>query len=167
MAIISNKIKCKHCDDIIESTHVHDFKTCKCGTVSVDGGHEYLKRSFQSNDPNDDFEDLSLTLKPCPFCDGEAEVVIDKYEYTTEIYVQCNECFCKTDTYVNIRDRTDEECIKYAVEDWNRRVENKRVKQACEYLKKCLKNFDFDDGEEMTSLEGDIMSFLKDVAEDV
>ncbi len=41
------------------------------------------------------------------------------------------------------------------------------MKQACEYLKKCLKNFDFDDGEEMTSLEGDIMYFLKDVAEDV
>ena len=45
--IIHNKIKCNHCGDVIESFHVHDFKYCKCGRVSVDGGHEYCKRSFQ------------------------------------------------------------------------------------------------------------------------
>ena len=39
-----NKIKCKKCGDIIESTRTHDFKTCKCGAVSVDGGKDYLRR---------------------------------------------------------------------------------------------------------------------------
>jgi hypothetical protein len=42
--IIRNSIQCKFCDDVIESKHRHDFKTCKCGMVSVDGGHDYLRR---------------------------------------------------------------------------------------------------------------------------
>lgn len=44
--IIKNQIQCKYCGDIIESTHVHDFKWCSCGKVFVDGGHEYLRRGF-------------------------------------------------------------------------------------------------------------------------
>ena len=53
-----NKIKCKHCGDIIESTYTHDFKFCSCGKVSVDGGKSYLKRSFITS-PSDDFEELT------------------------------------------------------------------------------------------------------------
>ena len=56
--IIKNAARCVHCGDIIESTHVHDFKWCSCGTIAVDGGHSYLKRSFK-NSPAD-FEDLSV-----------------------------------------------------------------------------------------------------------
>lgn len=52
-----NAIKCNHCGDVIESTHVHDFKWCSCQTVAVDGGKEYCKRSFK-NSPND-YEDLA------------------------------------------------------------------------------------------------------------
>ena len=55
--IIVNKIKCNKCGDIIESTHRHDFKYCKCGAVAVDGGKSYLRRCF-TNSPND-FTDLS------------------------------------------------------------------------------------------------------------
>lgn len=52
-----NAIKCNHCGDVIESTHIHDFKWCSCQTVAVDGGKEYCKRSFK-NSPND-YEDLA------------------------------------------------------------------------------------------------------------
>lgn len=38
-----SKIKCDLCDDVIESKHRHDFKTCKCGACSVDGGDAYLR----------------------------------------------------------------------------------------------------------------------------
>ena len=31
--IISNKIKCKKCWDVIESTYRHDLKFCKCCAV--------------------------------------------------------------------------------------------------------------------------------------
>jgi hypothetical protein len=39
-----NRLKCKKCGDIIESMSVHDFVWCKCGTIFVDGGHEYYRR---------------------------------------------------------------------------------------------------------------------------
>lgn len=48
--IIVNKIKCKACGDIIESKTTHDFRTCKCGKVSVDGGKSYLKRLGKEED---------------------------------------------------------------------------------------------------------------------
>lgn len=57
--IITNKIRCKKCGDIIESKHVHDFKMCKCGACAVDGGHAYLRR--QGNP--DDWEELSETME--------------------------------------------------------------------------------------------------------
>lgn len=55
--ILVNKIKCKKCGDVIESITQHDFKYCKCSSVAVDGGKNYLKRNF-TNSPND-FIDLS------------------------------------------------------------------------------------------------------------
>lgn len=42
--ITVNKIRCRKCGDIIESKSVHDFRSCKCGSVAVDGGHNYLRR---------------------------------------------------------------------------------------------------------------------------
>ena len=44
MAILRNKAQCKVCEDIIESTHRHDFVRCKCGEIFVDGGIDYLRR---------------------------------------------------------------------------------------------------------------------------
>ena len=38
-----NRASCKACGDVIESTHVHDFRSCKCGKIFVDGGREYIR----------------------------------------------------------------------------------------------------------------------------
>ena len=54
--IKKNATRCKIYGDVIESKNTHDFVTCSCGNVSVDGGHEYLHRSFQSKDK---YEELS------------------------------------------------------------------------------------------------------------
>jgi hypothetical protein len=54
--IICNKAKCCKCGDIIESKHRHDFVSCKCGAIFVDGGHDYLRRGFKSFE---DIEELS------------------------------------------------------------------------------------------------------------
>lgn len=53
--ILVNKIRCKKCGDVIESKSVHDFKFCKCESVAVDGGHNYLRRLGEF----EDWEDLS------------------------------------------------------------------------------------------------------------
>lgn len=42
--IVSNQIKCNECGDVIYSTHIHDYRGCSCGAVSVDGGQSYLRR---------------------------------------------------------------------------------------------------------------------------
>ncbi len=57
--IKTNKIKCKKCGDIIESTYRHDFKYCKCGAVAVDGGKDYLRRL--GNDI--DYEEMSEIIE--------------------------------------------------------------------------------------------------------
>lgn len=48
--IISNKIKCKKCGDVIESKNINDYKRCSCGAVAVDGGKDYLKRIGNKED---------------------------------------------------------------------------------------------------------------------
>lgn len=42
--IIQNAVQCISCGDFIVSKHRHDFVTCTCGAISVDGGQEYLRR---------------------------------------------------------------------------------------------------------------------------
>lgn len=61
------KIKCLKCNDIIESLSVHDFKYCKCGACSIDGGNQYTR-------VGGDFEYIHWVYE-----DGhEEEIVIDK-----------------------------------------------------------------------------------------
>lgn len=58
--IVYNAIKCKECGQVIESKHRHDYVTCSCGACSVDGGHDYLKRAFKSDD---NYTELSETIE--------------------------------------------------------------------------------------------------------
>jgi hypothetical protein len=48
--ILRNIAKCRKCGDVIESLHRHDFKSCKCRAISVDGGRDYFKRSGNPED---------------------------------------------------------------------------------------------------------------------
>ena len=43
--IVQNAATCNKCDDFIVSKHRHDYVTCMCGNVSVDGGQAYLRRA--------------------------------------------------------------------------------------------------------------------------
>lgn len=42
--IVQNAVQCISCGDFIVSKHRHDYVTCSCGTISVDGGQSYLRR---------------------------------------------------------------------------------------------------------------------------
>ena len=59
MTILSNKVKCLKCGDIIESKHCHDFVFCSCGNIAVDGGTFYLKRAGKGID-DESYEELSV-----------------------------------------------------------------------------------------------------------
>jgi len=54
-----NRAKCKKCGDVIESEYRHDFVTCTCGAISVDGGKDYFKRVGNP----EDFEEMSAIVK--------------------------------------------------------------------------------------------------------
>lgn len=56
--VIRNSAACSHCGEEIVSSHVHDFVTCSCGGVSVDGGHDYLRRAW-----NVAYADTSITVE--------------------------------------------------------------------------------------------------------
>lgn len=36
-----NRAKCNLCGDVITSTYRHDFVSCSCGEIFVDGGNDY------------------------------------------------------------------------------------------------------------------------------
>lgn len=58
---IINKVRCKKCDDIIESKHRHDFVRCRCGSIYVDGGQDYQRCGWSGGDM-DDWIDFSYSV---------------------------------------------------------------------------------------------------------
>lgn len=53
-------VRCKGCGNVLVSRARHDFRTCDCGSISVDGGQtDYLKVSF---DPKIGYEHLEVDL---------------------------------------------------------------------------------------------------------
>ena len=55
MIITRNAARCRKCDTVVESTYRHDFVSCKCGAIFVDGGLEYLRAGGNP----EDFESLA------------------------------------------------------------------------------------------------------------
>ena len=50
MKIKANRAKCRQCGDVIESKYRHDFQSCSCGAIFVDGGTDYLRRGGKDID---------------------------------------------------------------------------------------------------------------------
>lgn len=71
---LCNKIRCPVCEEVIQSYHIHDFKFCKCGSVAIDGGNDYLRRISEIV-----WEELSV------LDDGIHETRRNNLAYTIEI----------------------------------------------------------------------------------
>lgn len=50
MINIENRAQCLVCGDVLESKHVHDFVSCTCGNLSIDGGLEHLSSQIVGDD---------------------------------------------------------------------------------------------------------------------
>lgn len=48
--IIRNAAQCARCGDVVESKYQHDFASCSCGAIFVDGGKEYLRAGGKLED---------------------------------------------------------------------------------------------------------------------
>lgn len=55
--VIRNRARCKVCGDIVESMYTHDYRSCCCGNLHVDGGHDYARRVCRGGE--DSYEELS------------------------------------------------------------------------------------------------------------
>ncbi len=79
-----NRIKCKKCNDIIESKYRHDFQQCQCGKVFCDGGQEYQRIGFDIIDNvirvlDDDSEE------PFESMPTSEEIIEDSYVETNQL----------------------------------------------------------------------------------
>lgn len=67
-----------------------------------------------------------MGLKPCPFCGGEADILINCGRYSYFAVVQCSMCSSSGKAYSAGADRDDEGRIRSAAirsaKAWNRRV---------------------------------------------
>jgi len=48
--ITKNAAKCLKCQEVIESKHRHDFKFCKCNSIFIDGGLDYVRFGGEKED---------------------------------------------------------------------------------------------------------------------
>ena len=48
------RVKCKLCGDVIQSLHRHDWKMCKCKSIFVDGGGDYLRTGWPDGKSRED-----------------------------------------------------------------------------------------------------------------
>ena len=61
--IVRNRAKCLVCGEILESRHRHDYKTCSCGGLSVDGGRDYISRAFREEGCFEELAEVKITGK--------------------------------------------------------------------------------------------------------
>ena len=60
--IVKNSCVCLNCKEEITSDYGHNFVTCKCGKVSIDGGHGYQRiLGFP-----EDYKITSITIENTP-----------------------------------------------------------------------------------------------------
>ena len=69
---MGTRVRCKECDNVIESKHRHDFMRCRCGNVFVDGGSDYLRLGFDPEHGPDSFEILDDPEMGVVRLEGEA-----------------------------------------------------------------------------------------------
>lgn len=80
-------VKCINCGDIIFSRCRHDFKSCFCGKISVDGGFDYCKISAEDLNQLLRMEvDLPLTKQElyddwnCPYLKNYGNLIERRYQ---------------------------------------------------------------------------------------
>lgn len=62
--MIKNKAKCLLCKETIESYHLYDYVTCKCGEISISGGMHKFEASAKNWDHFVRFDENGNEFKP-------------------------------------------------------------------------------------------------------
>ena len=89
--IVRNRAKCLLCRDVIESKSRHQFVTCTCAALYVDGGTAYLRRGATDLTQ---FEELSeVQPEPCT-CTHDRDVHTSLWREDALVTGPCQECPC-------------------------------------------------------------------------
>jgi hypothetical protein len=56
-------LECLKCGDRIYSRARHDFRSCECGDIFVDGGFDYMRGGYKDKPPIDVEIDVDATIK--------------------------------------------------------------------------------------------------------
>lgn len=59
-SMIYNALQCLECNSVVESLHRHDYRHCKCGNISNDGGSDYIHCSWKEGKMEDNIISLAL-----------------------------------------------------------------------------------------------------------
>lgn len=58
--LVRNAAKCLDCGDVVESKSRHDFRSCRCGNIFVDGGLSYIRRGFRDESKIEDLSEYEV-----------------------------------------------------------------------------------------------------------
>jgi hypothetical protein len=76
--MVRNVAKCKVCEDIIESKHLHDYVVCKCGEIAIVGGEDHWyafgKNATSLIRIDEETNYLGGDIQPRSVCNQNAEV---------------------------------------------------------------------------------------------
>lgn len=59
-----NKARCKLCGDVLESKFRHDFVTCSCTSLSLDGGLAYRRVLWKGGEYDEVVDDILEEITP-------------------------------------------------------------------------------------------------------
>lgn len=106
----TNKAKCLVCNTIIESKHRHDFVTCPCGNLHVDGGYDYLKRGCKNWDTMEELSNcVDMDILP-----GEIQFMLtDRFDPDT---IHINFCAIKEGISVILEGEFEEKYNRFVFE---------------------------------------------------
>lgn len=108
LMLLANSAKCLLCEDHIYSGNRHDFKSCACGNISVDGGMEYQRRSVKNNLENGNKSYIDTSIEwPTPLVESFIE---------TAPYANGNN---KNDVLKVFRDEVDRHGFSFCYYDGN------------------------------------------------
>ena len=75
-----NRAKCRLCNDIIESKHRHDYVSCSCREISVDGGSDYHRACFKNRENFICIDDEGNEFSPAHEYDKKDPIPIEQVE---------------------------------------------------------------------------------------
>ena len=115
-------IECRYPDVDGKYIYYQGVKDNLAGYFENDDERMYhLKEIAEEIYKHIELDEAQKTLKPCPFCGGEAEFCEGKTElrYNAGYYVNCKECMANTGECVSL---DYHRAIEQSVKDWNKRT---------------------------------------------